>query len=580
MEEREADRALQLRVALDDDVGLLPPSAPTPLGARAAALRTRPSCAVASACSRDGLIRIVGAERARGDGRGARSSRAAAHRARWLGAAGGAATTRAGFACAAERHGPGPRERREAKRGEWPFLASSPVRQVEPTRDLGSFAPSWVRRASSRDMRPARWPGRRRRRRRRSRTPGAAAWWSKSGAPRVPSRPSASVRSDSYTRSRRGSSPSTRASTPGSPSSSGTSPRRRRSSWSFSIRERGRPTAERRAPPPGRRSAPRRPTPPSPANPPARAGRNRCRSGRPAGPNSSPAIRTRPAPIPRRHSSANAQRAASALSVSPISTCLASLVTRGVGQPGSLGRQRARSRRPRRGPTSPAARSRACTAASSSSIRAFGGSAHSGSRDQVDLAPVQPLRDDLGARRRGAPSSSTVAAAAASSAAFSSGVASRRVDQLEPVRVRRVDLGAAVDAEVEPPRARRPRPKLPVDVADVRARDHDQVEPGDAAAPRPARAARVASALRSGTAVPSQSKTTASNRRSSEGGSRGSTLRSGRCSWIVAVSRRPTRRRSTRATGAHPRDAQPSGFRSVTKSRQPLLNPAPFASNS
>ena len=50
----------------------------------------------------------------------------------------------------------------------------------------------------------------------------------------------------------------------------------------------------------------------------------------PSGPNSSPATSTCDAPIPRRQSSAKIQRAESALSVSPISTCFASLVTFGV----------------------------------------------------------------------------------------------------------------------------------------------------------------------------------------------------------------------------------------------------------
>jgi 3-oxoacyl-[acyl-carrier protein] reductase len=51
------------------------------------------------------------------------------------------------------------------------------------------------------------------------------------------------------------------------------------------------------------------------------------------------------------------------------------------------------------------------------------------------------------------------------------------VDRFESALGGRVDLGTGVDAEVEPPRARRPRSQLAVDVADVRTRNHDQIEP-------------------------------------------------------------------------------------------------------
>ena len=88
------------------------------------------------------------------------------------------------------------------------------------------------------------------------------------------------------------------------------------------------------------------------------------------------------------------QRPASDLSVSPISTCLASLVTRWIGEPDLAGgRRRGSTTSPK--PPRPTPNSRCSTASRSAPIRALGGSAtHPG--DQVDLATVQPLRDDLG----------------------------------------------------------------------------------------------------------------------------------------------------------------------------------------
>ena len=60
----------------------------------------------------------------------------------------------------------------------------------------------------------------------------------------------------------------------------------------------------------------------------------------------------------------------------------------------------------------------------------------------------------------------------------------------QAVRVGAEDLGAAVHAQVQPAGPGRPRPELPVDVADVRAGDDAEVEARARTAPRRARAAR------------------------------------------------------------------------------------------
>ena len=80
----------------------------------------------------------------------------------------------------------------------------------------------------------------------------------------------------------------------------------------------------------------------------------------------------------RPRAAAKTARAESALSVSPISTCLASLVTRGSASPASRAMSVASAATAARLPI-PASRNRCSTAASSRSISALGGSAHSGS---------------------------------------------------------------------------------------------------------------------------------------------------------------------------------------------------------
>jgi len=96
--------------------------------------------------------------------------------------------------------------------------------------------------------------------------------------------------------------------------------------------------------------------------------------------------------------------------------------------------------------------------------------------DQVDLAPVGPMRHDLRAE---------AAAAKLSDRRCGRRVESRllirrrlaAVEQLDPIGIDPVDLGAAVDAEVEPPRPSRPGAELAVDDADLRIGNHDEIEP-------------------------------------------------------------------------------------------------------
>ena len=301
------------------------------------------------------------------------------------------------------------------------------------------------------------------------------------------------------------------------------------------LEEALRAAAELEHTPAGTPSARRRPRQPSPWPPPGRAAASRC----PAGRRAARTRRRRRARARRRFPCAPAprtsQRAESALSVRPISTCLASLVTRGSARPAVAGGLRSRARRPRSRPARPAPRSRSSTAASSSRdprLRRIGPLRLG---DQVDLAPVQPLRDDLRRATRGGRASATVAAAAASSAASSSAVASRRLHELEPA------LRSALKTS-EPRLTHRSRagpgpagraPSCPSTLPTCVPVTTTEVEARARTAPRPARAARPRRRCRSGTAVPSQSKTTASKRRSSPAGRR--RLRFARAAMLIGI---------------------------------------------
>ena len=173
-----------------------------------------------------------------------------------------------------------------------------------------------------------------------------------------------------------------------------------------------------------RRSARPRPRPPS----------RRARH-RPAGSSRSPAdrrvvrarrLRSAPGRVRcrLRHSSRMIQRTESDLSVRPISTCLASLVTRGSARPASVAAPRAISTASV-SPSMPAAARRACTAVSSSPIRAFGRSAQSGSGIRSILRRFN-RSDTIRAASPRTANRSTVSCAARDRAASSSALAVRR----------------------------------------------------------------------------------------------------------------------------------------------------------
>ncbi len=237
---------------------------------------------------------------------------------------------------------------------------------------------------------------------------------------------------------------------------------------------------------------------------------------RPIGPNSSPPRRTACGPTPRRASCSNNQCAESDLSVRPISTCFTSLVTRGSLRPASRAAASA-SAATSVNPSSPAAESRLSTAVSSSSILAFGGSAHSGSGIRSIFRRFS-RSEMISARKPRSASLSTVASAAAVSASSSSAVATRRWTGTGPSRP---------TENTSEPRFRQ-RKSFPG--PDGRAASWPSTLPTCVPLTTPtcsplahsastSSRTRAASACRSGTAVPSQSNTAASNRRSSTGGS-------------------------------------------------------------
>ena len=115
----------------------------------------------------------------------------------------------------------------------------------------------------------------------------------------------------------------------------------------------------------------------------------------PSGPNSSPATSTCAGPIPRRQSSAKIQRAESALSVRPISTCLASRRDLWLRQPGVARRLLRQAdtltKAVQPDGSQPALDCREQLA--DPGLRRIG---PLGLGDDVDLAPVESLRHDLG----------------------------------------------------------------------------------------------------------------------------------------------------------------------------------------
>ena len=199
MEEREADRALQLGVALDTTSASRQRRAHASRCSRSS--RSKPAC-FASPRAAWATLRL------------------AVVRAQALEGAAAAAVVQGGPATAERRARP----RLIVARSAWARSATVPGRASEEKRSDAcpssrrSPAARSRRRvisepsagsaggASSRGTRQSRTKTLRRYKRRRARRPGAAEGWSKTGAPRVPSLPSASVSSDSCTRSSSGSS--------------------------------------------------------------------------------------------------------------------------------------------------------------------------------------------------------------------------------------------------------------------------------------------------------------------------------------------------------------------------------------
>ena len=328
-------------------------------------------------------------------------------------------------------------EEKRSERRASPSSRSSPVREIEPPCDFGRSRRGGAESASS--------PGRARARSRApspSYTPasedsgGAAGWSKQRRAARAD--PSVGEREQRLVHALElGVDPvDRRASRPGRGRPRG----RRRADAARADRRAARGSAS--GPPPSAITAAGAPVGSAPtetASPAAASGTSRNESlpgSPPSGPNSSPAT-ARARADPRAPQLREDQRAESALSVRPISTCLASLVTRGSARPAASAPRRARARPPRRG-----RRGRPRAAAprpppSSSAIRAFGGSAHSGSGIRSILRRLSRCE--------------TISRADAPRAASSSTVAPRPRRALRPPRAspRAVDQ---LEAVVRPPR--------------------------------------------------------------------------------------------------------------------------------
>ncbi len=125
------------------------------------------------------------------------------------------------------------------------------------------------------------------------------------------------------------------------------------------------------------------------------AAASRCPGRPPSGPSSSPTISTCAGATPRSHWCAKYHRAESDLSVRPISTCLASLVTRGSASPASTAAASLRLDRGAQVLQAVGAQPRLHGGEQLGKPR-LRGVGPLRQRDQVDLAAVQALRDDLG----------------------------------------------------------------------------------------------------------------------------------------------------------------------------------------
>ena len=209
----------------------------------------------------------------------------------------------------------------------------------------------------------------------------------------------------------------------------------------------------------------------------------------PSGPNSSPATRTAPGPSPQRASSRKTQRAESDLSVSPISTCLTSLVTRGAGRPATSAEEWARAATS----TSPAipagrqARFDRRQQLGDSRLRRVG---PRGLGDEVDLASVQSPRHDLHPKAS-LPQPRGGDVRGNRERLLFRGRGHPAMEQNRAVASDREDLGAAVQAQVEAAGPLRPGSELRVDVVDIACRSRSRRRTP------PARAARSPDGVRS-----------------------------------------------------------------------------------
>ena len=199
------------------------------------------------------------------------------------------------------------------------------------------------------------------------------------------------------------------------------------------------------------------------------------------------------------------------MSVSPISTCFASLVT-------------VHSTNPRRSRPSTAISGRLDETVDAGRAEPF----LDGGHDPVDLGlrRVVPLGSGRRSIFRRLSRCETIRASMPRAAQPGDGVGrrsrQRRVfgggggspgDDAADRLVDLEELGPAIQREEQATRTGRPGLELTVDVVDVRSADDGDVDRGRRTAVPPAPGSRRASARRSGTAVPSQSKTIASKRR-------------------------------------------------------------------
>ena len=211
---------------------------------------------------------------------------------------------------------------------------------------------------------------------------------------------------------------------------------------------------------------------------------------------------------------------ASALSVSPTSMCLTSLVTRASARPSSRARSSVMTKASRTPSRSPAPRRRASVAASSSPIALFGGSRKAGSgirsilrrfRRSRTTSIVSPVRPAMRSCAREATASSSRSSSGEATRRWRSTGAPRRSNpKTSDPRLVQKKSRRACSTPTPAPNWRATFSKLVPVITAIRA-----------PAPRSrsmSPTTRVASAVRDATAVPSQSNAISRKQRSSSGG--------------------------------------------------------------